>query len=410
MNHYNNLLNDLWHTSLSHINIINSIIYENDQNKQNSNCREERLKKINNQWLNPQSDMEQKIKNILKHIIDHKDEQSIKTKLNNTDGNIIIPEIKNRKREENPFQKLVNDNKSIDELYDYLKISSKFSHFLDAQQNPYDFELNRVSPKYGPIKINFKRNSFSTYSTAFTELSNGNKSSHWMWYIFPIREDRFNCGSDMCKMFALENEQDVLDYYNHPLLGQRLSDITQVLLDKKDKKINKKGDQTILEILGELDIPKLRCCMTIFFEATKNELFYNVLNKYYEILPPYLFKFDFIYIEKQDNYIIMNINQLINKVENIESVGEKIYEKFKDYTMDQYLRQEYKSTFNNEQGKRWMGIQYYIFNKDNNEDSEITLFCEWLTSNKNIKILFKKLIKKSVEKQINEAKQNKSKK
>ncbi len=58
------------------------------------------------------------------------------------------------------------------------------------------------------------------YLQALTELQDGRKRSHWMWFIFPQIAGVGR--SETARFFALANLQEAQAYLNHPILGTRL--------------------------------------------------------------------------------------------------------------------------------------------------------------------------------------------
>lgn len=63
-------------------------------------------------------------------------------------------------------------------------------------------------------------------------------------------------------------------YLNHPVLNERLRAITKALLVHTDK--------DIVEIFGGLDAMKVRSCMTLFDAVSPNDVFQEVLDKFYK--------------------------------------------------------------------------------------------------------------------------------
>ena len=58
------------------------------------------------------------------------------------------------------------------------------------------------------------------YSQVVSELTQGRKRSHWMWFIFPqIQGLGF---SAMAQRFALDSLEQAQDYLQHEILVQRL--------------------------------------------------------------------------------------------------------------------------------------------------------------------------------------------
>lgn len=111
-----------------------------------------------------------------------------------------------------------------------------------------------------------------TYGNALEEIRAGNKQTHWMWFIFPqLRGLGF---TDYNIFYGIENLNEASLYLNHPILGNRLVEITKAMLEIESK--------TALEILGSPDERKLRSCMTLFsLVPDAPDCFTQVLEKYY---------------------------------------------------------------------------------------------------------------------------------
>ena len=114
------------------------------------------------------------------------------------------------------------------------------------------------------------------YTRALVEIKNGRKQSHWMWYIFPqIAGLGF---SETARFYAINNLEEAHDYLNHPVLGNRLIEITSALLPINGK--------TATQIFGSPDDLKLRSSLTLFNSvANADPVFQAVLDKYYGGLP-----------------------------------------------------------------------------------------------------------------------------
>lgn len=111
-----------------------------------------------------------------------------------------------------------------------------------------------------------------TYDTALREIKNGRKQSHWMWFIFPqIRGLGF---SETSIFYAIQSREEAEAYLNHPILGQRLIEISEALLRIEDK--------SAYQIFGSPDDVKLKSCMTLFAALEKaNPVFGQVLERYF---------------------------------------------------------------------------------------------------------------------------------
>jgi uncharacterized protein (DUF1810 family) len=111
------------------------------------------------------------------------------------------------------------------------------------------------------------------YEAALSELKNGKKQTHWMWYVFPQIDGL--ALSSTSKYYAIKSVEEVQQYLNHPLLGSRLLACTQAVLAVEGR--------TALEIFGHPDGSKLKSSMTLFASVAKSpSVFERVLEKYFQ--------------------------------------------------------------------------------------------------------------------------------
>ena len=108
------------------------------------------------------------------------------------------------------------------------------------------------------------------YEQALAEIRNGRKEEHWIWFIFP--QLRGIGRSRMSHHYGIQDIAEAKSYYAHPILGKRLQEATQLLLHQ---------DKGLEEIFGYLDAMKVRSCMTLFFHATRDEMFMKVIEKFF---------------------------------------------------------------------------------------------------------------------------------
>ena len=110
------------------------------------------------------------------------------------------------------------------------------------------------------------------FQRALKEIKNGRKQSHWMWFIFPqVAGLGF---SETTKFYAIKDIAEASHYMQHPVLGSRLIEISQALLDIEGKTAN--------QIFGNPDDLKLKSCMTLFSALPDaNGVFKSVIKKYY---------------------------------------------------------------------------------------------------------------------------------
>ena len=113
----------------------------------------------------------------------------------------------------------------------------------------------------------------NSYDIALSEIKNGKKQSHWMWYIFPQVDGLGK--SETSKKYAIKSKGEAIKYLEHPILGNRLLEITNELLAIENKSAS--------NIFGFPDDLKLKSCMTLFvLIQEENPVFQNVLNKYFK--------------------------------------------------------------------------------------------------------------------------------
>lgn len=100
-------------------------------------------------------------------------------------------------------------------------------HFLEAQNPIYDQVLN--------------------------ELRDGHKETHWMWFIFPQLKGLGT--SPMSLRYAIEDEKQAKEYWNHHILGFRLRECFALV---------ENGDKTPEQIFSSIDAMKYRSCKELF--------------------------------------------------------------------------------------------------------------------------------------------------
>ena len=113
----------------------------------------------------------------------------------------------------------------------------------------------------------------NTYSAALSEIRNGQKRTHWMWFIFPQIKGLGNTQTSV--KYSINDINEAIFYINHPILGNRLKEITGELLKIKDK--------SALDIFGSPDDKKLKSCMTLFSIASQDSIFRQVLSQFFNL-------------------------------------------------------------------------------------------------------------------------------
>ena len=111
-----------------------------------------------------------------------------------------------------------------------------------------------------------------TYDQALSELRDGAKRTHWMWFVFPQIGGLGRSG--MAQRFAISGLPEARAYATHPTLGRRLVECARALtdLDTADP----------VAVFGPVDAQKLRSSMTLFAHAVPDEpVFRQVLDHYF---------------------------------------------------------------------------------------------------------------------------------
>jgi uncharacterized protein (DUF1810 family) len=111
------------------------------------------------------------------------------------------------------------------------------------------------------------------YEQALSEIRNGRKRSHWMWYIFPQFDGL--AFSSTSKHYAIKSLDEARAYLRHPLLGPRL-------LASAEAAIRIDG-RSATQIFGSPDDLKLKSCATLFAcVSPAGSVFHQLLAKYYQ--------------------------------------------------------------------------------------------------------------------------------
>lgn len=113
-----------------------------------------------------------------------------------------------------------------------------------------------------------------TYVRALDEVRAGAKRSHWMWYIFPQIAGLGH--SPMAQRYAIADLAEAEAYLAHPLLGERLREITSALADLPTP--------DAVAVFGGIDAVKLRSSLTLFARAEKQAdgLFLQALDRWFD--------------------------------------------------------------------------------------------------------------------------------
>jgi len=123
------------------------------------------------------------------------------------------------------------------------------------------FQLERFLAAQAPI-----------YAHALAELREGDKRSHWMWFVFP--QIAGLGASPMAQRYAIGSLDEARAYLAHPVLGRRLRESIAAVMAVEDRSAR--------QILGSPDDLKFRSSMTLFREAASDDpMFQQALDKHF---------------------------------------------------------------------------------------------------------------------------------
>jgi uncharacterized protein (DUF1810 family) len=110
------------------------------------------------------------------------------------------------------------------------------------------------------------------FAQVCSELREGCKKSHWMWFIFPQIKGLGH--SETARMFAISSREEAQAYLNHAILGPRLRECSQLVTLVEGRSAR--------QIFGSIDALKFRSSMTLFANVTSNNgVFTDALQKYF---------------------------------------------------------------------------------------------------------------------------------
>jgi uncharacterized protein (DUF1810 family) len=112
---------------------------------------------------------------------------------------------------------------------------------------------------------------FGDYEIALSEIKNGKKLTHWIWFVFPQLE--FLCQSEISRYYGIEDIEEARAFLADYILDSRLRKITSELLKHKGKDIK--------SIFGYPDYMKVKSCMTLFDYISPQDIFADVLTAFY---------------------------------------------------------------------------------------------------------------------------------
>lgn len=132
---------------------------------------------------------------------------------------------------------------------------------------------NKMEMEYSLERFIKTQDSYNIHEIALQEMKAGHKRSHWIWYVFPQLKGFGH--SYNSEYYGLDNIEEAKAYFKHPILGNRLREITSVLLDHTD-------EDMVLLMGSHIDAIKLRSCMTLFDTISPQDVFSQVLETFFD--------------------------------------------------------------------------------------------------------------------------------
>lgn len=109
------------------------------------------------------------------------------------------------------------------------------------------------------------------YEVALSEIKDGYKRTHWIWYIFPQLKGLGQ--SYNSEYYGLDGVDEVIEYMKNPYLRNNMIEICNELY---------KLDDSIENIFGYPDYLKLNSCMTLFeYSIPEEKIFGKIIDKFY---------------------------------------------------------------------------------------------------------------------------------
>jgi uncharacterized protein (DUF1810 family) len=105
------------------------------------------------------------------------------------------------------------------------------------------------------------------YAQALAEIRNGQKRSHWMWFVFPQVEGLGS--SPMARQYSIKSLAEARAYLQHAVLGPRLVECSEAACGVEGR--------SALEIFGTPDDLKLRSSATLFDAVSSPAAVFNTL-------------------------------------------------------------------------------------------------------------------------------------
>ena len=111
-----------------------------------------------------------------------------------------------------------------------------------------------------------------TWLRALTEVRQGAKRGHWMWFVFPQLAGLGE--SPMSQTYAIRDVREAKAYLADEVLAERLADCTDAVLAWA-------GERSIGALFGAVDAIKFASCMTLFEAANGGRRYTRALEAFF---------------------------------------------------------------------------------------------------------------------------------
>ena len=105
----------------------------------------------------------------------------------------------------------------------------------------------------------------SVYPQVHSELTDGSKRSHWMWFIFPQIAGLGS--SPTAQRFAIRSMDEATAFLTHPILGPRLRECTSLVLTHSNR--------SAADIFSYPDALKFHSSLTLFAVADPDTVLFR---------------------------------------------------------------------------------------------------------------------------------------
>jgi uncharacterized protein (DUF1810 family) len=164
------------------------------------------------------------------------------------------------------FEKKSNQlkKKHHDSNSNVLQIDEKTTHvpkpIIEVKSEEDTYNLKR-----------FESKNRTYFDQAYTEIKNGRKETHWIWYICPQLTGLGR--SHEATFYGIKSIEEAKAYLKHPYLSKKLNDFMNLIVSTEF--------ESLYHVFGP-DEKKVRSCISLFaFVSDTHTIFHEALERYY---------------------------------------------------------------------------------------------------------------------------------